>query len=326
MTVICDTPPTTLVRFCEFCGGKLHAGATSPCFQCKRTPEDRAPTPGAVYDVYTGSPSPPVITRKRLASELRRIGIKSSDIVCLHVGMKLLGHVIGAQRTIIEAMMDSASTLMMATYSGDISDPSAWRHPSVPETMVDEIRDAIPAYNKSLTPSRGVGSVAEYFRTLPRVQRSSHPQSSFAALGEHALDLVGNHPLENRFGPESPLGALEAMRGRVLMIGAPRDTASIFHLVTFLVGGVPKIRKSTLIGNGGNGRCWVDYDDINYPSHWFEQGVAKLIEAGIATVDRIGNAETILFPAAEAVKFLVEWRASVLSADMTRWQTRRLTP
>lgn len=256
---------------------------------------------------------PAIVTRQSLAADLRRIGVAEGDTICLHVSMKSLGLVIGAQRTIVEAMLDAlgqGGTLMMPTFSGDNSDPAAWRCPAVPPHRVKEIEAATPAYDRDITPARGVGTVAEYFRRYPGTIRSGHPQSSFAALGPRAglltmspPPVLGESQADMRFGPASPLGRLVKLKGKVLLLGAPRDTASLFHLTQHYMPGKRFEKRKAKI-NGG----WLRYDDIEYPCGWFCNGMGALVSAGVATVDRIGDAETVLFGAAEAVKFLVAWR------------------
>ena len=180
-------------------------------------------------------------------------------------------------------------------------------HPPVPADRLDDIRDEIAAFDPARTPTRGVGAVAEYFRTYPGVRRSPHPQSSFAAIGAMAEMLTADHPLDHRFGPSSRLGRLGEAKGKVLFLGAPYDTISLFHLTQHLVGGARQIRKAAPVSERGS-RNWVDYVDIDYPVDWFERGVDSLIEQGIAVTGSVGSAHRILIDAQQAVDALIPWR------------------
>ena len=246
----------------------------------------------------------------RLASENVFTGLAAGDTVCVHSSMRAFGLVIGGPRAIVEALITAVSpggTVMMPAFSGDLSDPAEWRHPPVPAERVDEILGQIPAYDPARTPTRGLGQVAEYFRTYPGARRSSHPQSSFVALGAQAETLTKRHPHDNRFGPESPLGRLIDVGGKVALLGAPHDTVSLFHLTQHLVGECPAVEKAApMIEDGA--RQWVRYRDIEYPIDRFVAGVASLIASGIAVAGQVSAAPSILFPAAEAVEHLVDWR------------------
>ncbi len=253
---------------------------------------------------------PQPVTRQGLAAAFGKAGVQAGDIVCLHASMASLGNVIGGARTVVEALLDAvgdSGTMMMPTYSGDLSDPGEWRHPPIPAETIDEVRAAVPAYDQARTPTRGMGVVAEYFRTYPGVRRSPHPQSSFAALGARAEDLVTEHPYSGRFGPDSPLGKLNALSGKVLLVGAPWDTVSLFHMTQHFMADRVIVRKSSPVEDRGI-RAWVDYEDIEYPTHWFIDGVTFLLSEGLAVEERVFGAQTVLFPAAEAVDAIVKWR------------------
>ena len=124
-----------------------------------------------------------ITTGSDIEKVLSSLGVLPGDLICLHISLSSLGYVPGGARTIIESIIKviENGTLMMPSYSGDLSDPSEWKHPSVPQKSFNKIRDAIPAYDPLKTPTRGMGVVAEYFRSFPGVKRSSHPQSSFTA-------------------------------------------------------------------------------------------------------------------------------------------------
>jgi aminoglycoside N3'-acetyltransferase len=65
---------------------------------------------------------------------------------------------------------------------------------TIPADWFQLIRDEMPAFDPSLTPTRGTGAIVECFRHFPGARRSSHPTVSFAALGPHAGGLVGMAP------------------------------------------------------------------------------------------------------------------------------------
>jgi aminoglycoside 3-N-acetyltransferase len=237
-----------------------------------------------------------------LRRDLERLGVRRGDILCVHSSLKQLGLVIGGVRTVIESLLDavgSEGTVMMPTYSGDLSDPTEWRFPPVPSELIPQILAETPPYDPALTPTRNMGAIPEYFRRYPGVMRSPHPQSSFAAVGARAKELVGTHPLSFRFGPESPLGHLREVNGKVLMLGAPWNTSSFLYLCHFPIGDRPRIQKRAPMTVDG-ATAWVTYEDITYENEWFVPAEKMLVERGIATVGRTGAADSLLYPAREA--------------------------
>ncbi|HEY3902208.1 MAG TPA: AAC(3) family N-acetyltransferase [Chthoniobacter sp.] len=249
------------------------------------------------------------MTRSGLRRDLEQLGVRSGDILCVHSSLKRLGLVIGGVRTVIEALLDavgSEGTIMMPAYSGDLSDPAEWRFPPVPSELIPQIRAETPPYDPTLTPTRGMGAIPEYFRRYPGVVRSPHPQSSFAAIGPRALELVGKHPLPFRFGPKSPLGRLKDLNGKVLMLGAPWDTSSFLYLCHYPIGDRLKIQKRAPMAVNGITQ-WVDYEDISYENAWFIPAVTTLVERGIAVVGQTGATESLLYSTHEAFPVLHEF-------------------
>jgi aminoglycoside 3-N-acetyltransferase len=250
-----------------------------------------------------------IVTRNGLRRDLEQLGIRRGDILCVHSSLKRLGLVIGGVRTVIEALLDAVGpegTVMMPTYSGDLSDPEEWRFPPVAPEFIPQIRAETPPYDPTLTPTRNMGAIPEYFRRYPGVVRSPHPQSSFAAIGARALELVGTHPLSFRFGPDSPLGRLRDFNGKVLMLGAPWDTSSFLYLCHFPIGDRPKIRKRAPV-TVDRVTQWVEYEDISYENEWFVAAERMLVERGLASVGRTGATESLLYPAGEAFPVLREF-------------------
>ena len=117
------------------------------------------------------TPSPR--TRRSLAGDLRRLGVAPVAVV----------------RALMDAVTDSG-TLVMPAHSNGLSDPAHWENPPVPQSWWEAIRETMPAYDPQTTPTSGMGSVVEVFRTWPGVERSEHPHFSLAAWGRHAGRVV----------------------------------------------------------------------------------------------------------------------------------------
>ena len=255
------------------------------------------------------APKVTIATRSTIVRALRELGVTSGETLCVHSSLGALGYVPDGARTVIDALLEvlgKEGTLMMPTYSGDLSNPAEWRHPSVPENDLKRVRDDIAAYDPRLTPTRRMGTIAEYFRNHPDALRSAHPQSSFSAMGNRASEIIDGHSLDNRFGKQSPLAKLVALRGKVLMLGAPWNTCSLFYLTQHLERDAPKFTRATPVLIEGR-RRWVEYQDIAYSNVQFPALINKLIESGIANRRRVLEADSVIFPAAQAIDAVLRW-------------------
>lgn len=248
-------------------------------------------------------------TRTSLTADLRRLGLGEGTTVLVHSSLSALGWVAGGPVAVVQALIDtlgSDGTLVVPTHTPDNSDPAGWRNPPVPEPWWPVIRDHLPAYDPRITPSNGMGVVAECVRTWPGARRSVHPRSSFAALGPRAGDLVGLHDLGCELGDRSPLGALERADARVLLLGVGYGCCTAFHLGEYRV---PRPRRTTewsAVATPG-GRRWVSYDEVDLDASDFAAlGNAFERERPVSS-GPVGDATARLFPVRGAVSYATSW-------------------
>jgi aminoglycoside 3-N-acetyltransferase len=215
------------------------------------------------HDVVEGSAQP--VTVESRADELRALGIREGDVVIAHASLGALGWVCGGAVAVIEALLLAVGprgTLAMPAHSTDLSEPSNWVNPPVPQSWWPRIRAAMPAFDPRRTPTRGIGAVAELFRTWPGVLRSEHPTSSFAAFGARAELVVAGHPLEDPMGEQSPLGRLYDLDARIALLGVGHDKNTSLHLAERKAFGPRQSRTMTgspLMQDGK--RRWVEYGE-----------------------------------------------------------------
>ncbi|MDQ3787821.1 MAG: AAC(3) family N-acetyltransferase, partial [Actinomycetota bacterium] len=115
-------------------------------------------------------------TRASLAADLTALGLSTGDTVLVHSSMKAIGWVPGGQVAVVQALLDALGadgTLVVPTQTGWNSDPKLWTRPPVPEDWWPTIREHMPAFDPAITPSRGIGAVAESVRTWPGAVRSN---------------------------------------------------------------------------------------------------------------------------------------------------------
>ena len=252
----------------------------------------------------TGEP----ITQEKMAADLRAIGVRPGMTLLVHTAMSRIGWVCGGARTCIETLIAATGatqhgggTLIMPAQSSDLSDPAAWAHPAVPEHWWDSIRANTPPYDPALTPTRGLGIIAEQFRTWPGVQRSSHPQVSFTGLGQNAAAILATQPLEDPFGAESPLGVLQQLDAQVLMIGTGWDTCTALHLAERQANpNGPRYDDGAPMTVEGQ-RRWVRFSMPETDAENFPALGAKLDGSAIVRHGHVRMAQSRFFPLRDAV-------------------------
>jgi aminoglycoside 3-N-acetyltransferase len=244
-----------------------------------------------------------------IADDLRKLGLQPGDTVLVHASLRALGYVVGGATAVVQALLDvvgPAGTIVSPAYTPENRDPSRWTDPIVPVELWAQVRESIPPFDPRLTPSAGVGAVAERVRTWPGAVRSEHPQTSFAAIGARAADLMAGHALESPLGENSPLARLADSGASALLLGVGYERCTTFHLAEYRLPD-PRCRPHGCAVATQAGRKWIRFDSVDLDSSDFRALGAAFEVRRPVPFGQVGAASAALVPMDEAVAFAAEW-------------------
>ncbi|MET8802959.1 AAC(3) family N-acetyltransferase [Streptomyces sp. NPDC004546] len=253
----------------------------------------------------TPPPTGPLVTRDTLATQLRRLGVETGEILLVHSSLSSLGWVNGGAVAVVQGLLDAlgpSGTLVVPAQSAQLSDPALWARPPVPEQWWDRIRATMPPYDPLITPTRGVGVIPETVRTWPGALRSAHPQTSFAALGPRAREITDGHAPDCRLGEHSPLARLEKLGARVLLLGAGYASCTSFHLAEYRIPA-----PLAEVGRPAPGGGWETVIEVSIDSDRFDELGHDFERDRPVVRGRVGAADARLFPVADAVAYAERW-------------------
>lgn len=158
--------------------------------------------------------------RRRIADDLRAIGVRPGGVLLVHVSLRSLGPVSGGADTVVQGLREALGpdgTLLM------------------PALSYAYVTSAQPVFDVRFTPSN-VGALPEYFRTRPGTLRSLHPTHSVSGCGRLAEEILERHG-EDRTpcGPRSPFRLLPEYGGQILMLGCGLRPSTSMHAIEELI-------------------------------------------------------------------------------------------
>jgi aminoglycoside 3-N-acetyltransferase len=236
--------------------------------------------------------------------------VRSGDVVLLHSSMRSVGSVVGGVQAVVQALLDAVGpdgTLVVPTHTSNNTDPAGWSNPPVPESWWPAIRAESPGFDPARTPSRWMGAIAEAVRTWPGALRSGHPHVSFAAVGAHAGEVTGSHPLDEGLGDRSPLGTVYRLDGKVLLLGCGHGSNTSLHLGEWRQESHPRGLVGGSIRQPDGTARWLTWTDMLEQEDDFEElGAAFDSFVGVSP-GQVGGATARLMPQRALVDFATAW-------------------
>ncbi|MCG8557992.1 MAG: AAC(3) family N-acetyltransferase [Proteobacteria bacterium] len=233
--------------------------------------------------------------RDGLVDSLEALGVRHGDTVMVHASMRRVGMRAEVLLDAIEAAVGPDGHIMMLV-------------------CAPEGRPFDPAVSPAWAE---LGVLGEVFRTRSGVVLNEHPVARMGVWGKRATALVLSPPLDDYYGPGSPLERLVRDGGKVLRLGADSDTVTLFHYAEY-VAAVPNKRRRNwsvdVVGAGGieriHGTCLDDNAGIRDwagEQDYFAQILIEYIETGRPQTGRVGGAACELIDAEDATRFAVGW-------------------
>jgi aminoglycoside 3-N-acetyltransferase len=253
-------------------------------------------------------------TEATLAADLAQLGVRQGETLLVQTSTRSIGTVNGGSAAVVRALREvlgPEGTLVAYTATPENS-VSSRRHQERTRGMSAEEQAnywaAMPAFDPDTTPaSRTMGRLAEEIRTTRGARRSTHPQTSFAAIGPRAEEIVRDHALSCHLGEESPTARLYDADARALLVGIPVWCCTAYHLADYRALFMPDRAYGCWVRGADGGREWLDFEGADLDDQHFPE-LGKVVERKVGPVrGTLGSAQCWLVPIRDAVDAAVEW-------------------
>jgi len=244
------------------------------------------------------------ITKNRIVSDLRKLGVREGDHVAIGVSFKSLGRVQKGPDGFIDALLQAVGpegTLMVNTYT------ELFYLTEIQQGWADYVYDA--GETKCNT-----GIISEKLRLRDDAIRSKHPITSNAAVGKHAHFLLDDH--DETADSYLPYSKLAEINGKYLAIGIGDHLKGLRHYAQHQAGLltiVPRKRAVQYRDRQGSISTFILKDRGGCITRLPEL-VKDLREKGIVKEGKIGKAQSIIVP----VKESIERMSGLLKSDPTK--------
>ncbi|MEU5195762.1 AAC(3) family N-acetyltransferase [Streptomyces scabiei] len=237
----------------------------------------------------------------RLRGMLHRMGVRPGGVLMVHASLSGTGWSPTEVRNALLDTLGPDGTLVVPAFTPENSDTSPAYHrrtEGMTEQERAEFRASMLPFEPNATPCPTMGVLAECVRTTPGAFRSAHPQTSFAAVGRRAEELLAGHDPYCHLGERSPLAALYTADAQVLLLRVGFEVCTAFHLAEYWMTPPPPVRTyRCVVEDKGN---WIEYEDLSLQDSDFG-AIGALLPHGLVAEREFAGKPTFLFGMRDAV-------------------------
>jgi aminoglycoside 3-N-acetyltransferase len=254
------------------------------------------------------------VARAQLLDDLRRLGVTTGQTLLVHGSLRSIGLVDGGARTVVDALCAAVGETGHVVAPTGTEENSLTSHAyqariaGLTQAKAEAYTRAMPAFDQDATPTT-MGAISEALRTAPGAVRSAHPQSSFAAVGPRARDLMEGHLLDCHLGEHSPLAKLCAVGAHVLFLGVGYEACTAFHLAEYRYRPDPPRRTYSCVVSADGRSRWETFQDVVLDDRDFAAIGESLAGCSFVKYGYVGSAQGRLMPMIQAVNHAIGWMA-----------------
>lgn len=263
------------------------------------------------YITLEEEPEMVVLNKKDVLKQLKHLGIRKGMVLLVQVNTKKMGHLIGGEQMLVEALMESVGyegTIIVPTFTTELLDPSCQKNKKekIARMYWDDIRTSILPFDKKLTLPKDEDPFVYQFLRNDGIVRSYHPVYSFAAWGKYAKVICHQHPLHFGLNEDSPLGKVLDYNGYIVSLGCKYDECVIFYHAQYKYGKLPIRIISAPIENN-NLVQWKDMLDIECENGEISKIGNMMEEKCVVKSSFIGTTKCNFFSSKEAVSMAITY-------------------